>query len=115
MTKTHFDISLWEKRILRKQKQNEDLRKKTLHYAREVVKNYFADKKVSHVYLAGSLLYTNKFRQHSDIDIAVEGLQDDFFKIKSELEGLLDRDVEIIELEKCRFARSIRERGERVL
>ena len=115
MTKSHFDISLWEKKLVRKQEQEEKLRQDILHYTRKVVNNYFADKKVSHVYLAGSLLHAHRFRQHSDIDIAVEGLKDDYFKIKSELEGLLDRDVEIIELEQCRFAKSIRERGERVL
>ena len=115
MTKSRFDISLWEKRVLRTRQQQEDLREKMLHYAREVVKNYFADRQVTQVYLTGSLLHTNKFRQHSDIDIAVEGLHNEYFKIKSELEELLDRDVEIIELEKCRFARSIRERGERLL
>lgn len=115
MAHTHFDISLWEKKLCREREKQEALRHEMLRRARTVLKNYFDDKKVSHVFITGSLLHKNTFRQHSDIDVAVEGFQGDYFKIKSELEELLGRDVEIIELEKCRFANSIRERGERIL
>lgn len=57
------------------------------------------------------MLNEGQFNEYSDIDIAVEGLQEDYFAVMTELEQLLNRDVDIIELENCRFAALLKKRG----
>jgi len=65
--------------------------------------------------LTGSILREGKYYPFSDLDIAVEGLQEDYFKTLVQLEDLLDRNVDLIELESCRFSQEIQERGLKIL
>ncbi len=66
------------------------------------------------VYLTGSLLREDGFYPFSDIDLAVEGLQEDYFKLVVALEDLMGRWVDVIELEKCRFRDRIERQGVRI-
>ena len=76
--------------------------------------NFFKDKQVEKVYLTGSLLREDGFYPFSDIDLAVEGLQEDYFKLLVALEDLMGRWVDVIELEKCRFREQIERQGVRI-
>ena len=76
--------------------------------------NFFKDKQVEKVYLTGSLLREDGFYAFSDIDLAVEGLQEDYFKLLVALEDLMGRWVDVIELEKCRFREQIERQGVRI-
>ena len=67
------------------------------------------------VYITGSLLRENSFYDFSDIDIAVSGLEKDYLKTKCELENLINRTVDLIELEKCGFKKIIKKNGYRIL
>jgi len=66
----------------------------------------------SGAYVIGSLMEPYKFFADSDVDIAVEGLRDaDYFRLMSRLSAFVERDVDLIELEKCEFADRIRKCG----
>ncbi|MFQ5646767.1 MAG: nucleotidyltransferase family protein [bacterium] len=106
-----FDISLWERKVEEKEREREADRLKTLEKTKKNLKNYFTDKGVGQVYLTGSLLEEGKFYSFSDIDIAVQGLSEWYFKVFTELEELLGRKIDLIELERCRFAELIKKNG----
>ncbi|RDV81205.1 nucleotidyltransferase family protein [Ammonifex thiophilus] len=109
-----YDISLWEKVVEEKRREKEAKRREVLAWAIEALKQYFADKKVKRVFLTGSILKENGFHDFSDIDVAVEGLEEDFFRTLVELEDILGRTVDLIEMEHCCFRREIEQRGLRL-
>lgn len=93
-----FDISLWEKLQEEELAEREERRKKILTDITTSLKGYFLSKKVAKVFIVGSILKEGAFYDFSDIDIVVEGLDEDYFLTLSEIEALLDRDVDLIEL-----------------
>jgi predicted nucleotidyltransferase len=109
------DISLWEATLEEKYRQREAQRQQMLAHSIEALTKFFHPKRVKKVYLTGSLLREGKYYSFSDIDIAVEGLEEDYFETLVQLEDLLDRQIDLIELESCRFKQEIQERGLRIL
>ncbi|MFZ5452008.1 MAG: nucleotidyltransferase family protein [Thermodesulfobacteriota bacterium] len=109
------DISLWEASLEEKYRQRETQRQQVLAGAINTLKRYFRQKRVRKVYLTGSILREGKYYPFSDLDIAVEGLDEDYFETLVQLEDLLDRNVDLIDLESCRFKREIQERGLKIL
>ncbi|MDD2904321.1 MAG: nucleotidyltransferase domain-containing protein [Syntrophales bacterium] len=109
------DISLWEATLEEKYRQREAGRQQVLAGAIDALKRYFRGKRVRKVYLTGSVLREGKYYSFSDLDIAVEGLDEDYFETLVQLEDLLDRNVDLIELESCRFKQEIQERGLEIL
>lgn len=112
---TQFDTSLWQQALARKKRESEDNRKTTLQRVLDIVVTYFSGREVSAVYLCGSLLRPGAFDERSDIDIAVAGLSQESRRVAAELEELLGREVDLIELENCRFRAQIEQEGRRVL
>jgi len=112
---SQFDTSLWEKSLEEEYARREEDRLQLLRHAQATLSVYFADKRVRAVYLTGSLLREGQFRDFSDVDIAVEGLGENYFEVLVQLEDLLDRQVDLIELESSRFAEAIRQKGRRVV
>ena len=110
-----FDISIWEETIEKEFKKREEERLRALKKSKKVLKDYFKGKRVRKVYLVGSILEEGRFYPFSDIDVAVEGLIERYFKTLSEIEGLLERGVDLIELEKCRFKETIERNGIRII
>ena len=112
---SQFDTSRWEKSLEEEYARREGDRLQLLRHAKATLPVYFADKRVVAVYLTGSLLREGQFRDFSDVDIAVEGLGENYFEVLVQLEDLLDRGVKLIELESTRFAKAIRQKGRRVV
>lgn len=110
-----FDISIWEEMIEKGYKKREEERLKTLRKSVKILKDYFKGKRVKKVFLVGSILEEGRFYPFSDVDVAVEGLIEGYFKTLSEIEGLLERSVDLIELEKCRFKNAIERNGRRII
>jgi predicted nucleotidyltransferase len=109
------DISLWEANLTEKYRQREAHRGQILAEAIQALQTYFSGKRVRKVFLIGSILQLERFYTFSDVDIAVEGLEEDYFETLVELEELLDRTVDLIEMEACRFKQEIPEQGRRIL
>jgi len=47
--------------------------------------------------------------------VVVDGLEEEYFKTLTELEEMLERDVDLIELGKCRFKDSLEKRWLRII
>lgn len=47
--------------------------------------------------------------------VDVDGLEEEYFKTLTELEEMLERDVDLIELGKCRLKDSFEKRGLRII
>lgn len=110
-----FDLSRWESALEREDEEKERERLRFLERSRAALKQYLQNRKVKKAYLAGSILQAGRFYPFSDIDIAVEGLNEEYLKTLIDLEELLGREVDLIELEQCRFRDSIERRGLRIL
>ncbi|MBF0558511.1 MAG: hypothetical protein HQL08_06995, partial [Nitrospirae bacterium] len=105
------DTSLWEKIIEERELERERKRRELLRFVEDWLKIYFRGKRIKSVYIFGSLLRHGQFYDFSDVDIAVEGLEDDYFKTILEIEDIVGRDVELVEVEKCRFGEAIKQHG----
>lgn len=110
-----IDLSLWNKRLDEEYNEREKKRVEALSRAIELLKAYFKDKPVEKVVLVGSILEEGRFFPFSDIDVVVDGLKEEYFKTLTELEELLERNIDLIELGKCRFKDSLEKRGLRII
>jgi hypothetical protein len=107
-------LTLWESGLEAEQQEREQERQRLLSRAKKQLARFFQDKQVEEVYLTGSLLREDAFYPFSDIDLAVSGLREDYFKLLVDLEELMGRWVDVIELEKCRFREQIERHGVRI-
>ena len=103
---------LWHKSILQKQADQEKMRIVVLRQVEDTLrcleKKYHWDE----AYLFGSLVLEGKFGRNSDIDIALLGLKKyDYYEFIGEISDLLNKRVDVVLLEECRFAHFIKEKG----
>ena len=110
-----LDISLWAQGIEKEYQERDKDRLRLLSQAIDLIAEYFQEKKVESVYLTGSILRAGHFYPFSDVDIAVAGLREDYWRVMVELEDLLDRTVDLIELERCRFCEVIKKHGKKIV
>ena len=102
----------WHKSILKRQADQEEMRIALIEQInralRKLEKKYYWDE----AYLFGSVAQKGKFRRNSDIDIAVSGLNSlEHYAFTGEISELLDKRVDVVLLEECRFAKSIKKKG----
>ena len=102
----------WHNSILKRQADQEEMRVAVIAQINQALckleKEYYWDE----AYLFGSVAHKGKFRRNSDIDIAVSGLNSlEHYAFTGEISDLLDKRVDVVLLEECRFARSIKEKG----
>jgi predicted nucleotidyltransferase len=102
----------WHKSILKRQADQEKMRISLIEQInralRKLEKKYYWDEP----YLFVSVAQKGKFRRNSDIDIAVLGLNSlEHYAFTGEISELLDKRVDVVLIEECRFARSIKEKG----
>ncbi len=109
-----FDASLWRTLQDQKHQRLEAQRRETLEKSLKALQAYFAHYPTAKAYVTGSILCEGRFAPWSDIDVAVAGFRGDYFRTLVDLEELLDRNVDLIELENCRFRESIEKQGLRV-
>lgn len=110
-----FDASLWERVVEKRYEEMERKRLEILQALIEKLRDYFKDREVKRVYILGSILKEGEFYEFSDVDIAVEGLKEDYFRTSAEIEDIVDRNIDLIEIEKCKFLDSIERQGVRVI
>lgn len=109
-------LPLFEEILARKKQEREKERLRLLAFTIDALKTVAPRFAVSEAYVAGSLCKEGRFHSHSDIDIAVTGLtHENYFAFMAAMQDLLPIQVEVIELENCRFAEKIRNNGLKVL
>jgi uncharacterized protein len=105
-----------EEIIAQKREEREQERLRILTITIDALKTVAPRFSISEAYITGSLCQPERFHSHSDIDIAVAGLTtQNYFTFMAAMQDLLPIQVEVIELEKCRFADKIIEHGIKVL
>jgi len=111
MTKP-FKTTLLDQRLRQKQRENEKLRQQTLQRVLELLPQLATRYGFHRAYVFGSVTRKGRFRRYSDIDIAIEGLDDQqYFKFMADLYDRLEREVDVIQLEKHRLHEQIKETG----
>jgi uncharacterized protein len=100
-----------QKRELKRREHNETLRRDTLEKAKTAIRNYFAAYPGTTVYLTGSIVKPGAFFTGSDIDIAVENFPGSRLDLYTDLSYLIEWPIDVIIMEKCHFADSIRRNG----
>jgi predicted nucleotidyltransferase len=103
---------IWIESLEIRQKELEDLRKRTLrevHRAIDTLQKEFLWKEL---YIIGSVTRPGQFGPKSDIDIAVRGLDKfKYYQFIAKISGHLNRRVDVIRMEECHFSDTIISEG----
>jgi hypothetical protein len=107
-----FDTSIVDQARCKKRAQMERERQATLSQLFYLLDKHSAELNISEAYVFGSITRPGRFRDESDVDVAVERINaESFFRTMSVFSTVLGRAVDLVELSKCHFAQQIRERG----
>jgi predicted nucleotidyltransferase len=107
-----FDTSILDQAIANRKTQWETERQATLHQVITILDEVAGPFSLSQAIIFGSLTQPGRFHVNSDIDIAVLDLPPEhFFDLAVALSQTLERDVDLVELEKVHFADKIRREG----
>ncbi len=112
-----MEKNLWLLKKIKDEKRGrrEESRKTLIRETKEKLNNYFQDKNVREVYLFGSITTEERFYDWSDVDIAISVIDGDYFRMLSEIERLLGRDIHLVQLKGCGFEERIRKEGIKIL
>ena len=104
--------SLWYEAMLARQLEQEKFRLSVLQKISNALKILGKKYHWDEAYLFGSVSQEGKFRRNSDIDIAISGLSGfKHYAFTGEISELLDTLVDVVILEECPFAESIKKKG----
>lgn len=107
-----FDTSVLDQAIANRKTQWETERQATLHQVIAILDKVARQFSLPQAILFGSLTQPGHFHADSDIDIAVIDLPPEhFFDLAVALSQTLEREVDLIELDKVHFADKIRREG----
>ena len=110
--KTTTFPDLWHKSILKKKADQEKIRIADLQQVEDTLRSLEKKYQWDEAYLFGSIVLEGRYRQKSDIDIALLGLKKyDYYKFIGEISDLLNKRVDVVLLEECRFAQFIKDKG----
>lgn len=109
---TIFDTSFLDQHVAQRQQQEEAERQIVLQTALSWLLVHSQDFGVQKGFLFGSITQVGHFHDSSDVDIAVESLSlGNPFGLISTLSTVLDREVDLVALDQCHFAKKIRHTG----
>src|SRR5438128_8930 len=115
---TNFDKEQAKKNLqsqeLVKTEDDEKIRKTILNKVLKSLKELFKNSQVE-VFLVGSITQPYKFHSLSDVDVVLKNFEGDRFDIWTQLEGMIERNVEIIIFEKCHFQDHVIKEGLKVI
>jgi len=104
--------AIWLQNRMKKLREMEQNRKRTTlevdNALNKLMKRYSWDE----AYLFGSVVKKRRYRHGSDVDIAISGLNKfDYYAFVGDISELLNKRVDVVLLEECRFRQSIMEKG----
>ena len=104
--------SVWYKRRQKKHYQREQARLTTIGAIEDALHHLAARYTWDDAYIFGSVASTGRYKSGSDVDIAVSGLDTlDYFAFIGDISELLNKQVDVVRLEECRFSQSIISKG----
>ena len=105
-----FNTDVLDRALARKRRERETLRVAVQARALELLDE--SPIALDEAILFGSLVRPGRFDVRSDIDIAVPDLEPrDFFTLMGHLEEGLEREIDLVPINTCHFADSIRRTG----
>ena len=108
-----FSTHLRDQAIAHRQALLEQTRQKVLARTLQMLDECGVQHDIQRAYLFGSVTRPGRFREQSDVDIAVD-VSGDGFDLPEAIAGFsryLQRDVDLVEMSKIHFAHRIREKG----
>ena len=110
--KTQFSYSLWLQSARQQEKELERTRKRVLRELDEALETLTERYTWETLYVFGSLIKEGGFTPRSDVDIVLGGLNKfDYYAFVGDISSLLNRTVDVINLEECPFVNSVISRG----
>jgi hypothetical protein len=107
--KTPFPTPLLDEKLTRLRQQSERDRQQLLQSALMWLQHHAIQFGIERGYVFGSITQPGRFSPHSDLDLAVESLQQgDPFGLIGYLSLHLNREVDLVPLDQCHFADKIR-------
>lgn len=107
-----FDTSILDKALAQRKARNEAKRQQILAKTLRLLDDMGPRYNIQRAYLFGSVVKPGHFQANSDVDIAVEQINPSrFFEAMGEFFYRLEREVDLVELDKCHFADKIRREG----
>ena len=107
-----FSTHLLDEALARKRREREELRRRVLTQAFVALDELSQEIPFFEAYLFGSVVKPHKFREDSDVDVAILVLPDEhFFRAMTFLSARLGRDVDLVQLEVCPFAEKVKKEG----
>ena len=105
-----METPLLDQLIQQKRDRNERSRQQILTRTLEWLEHHGAAHGITEVFIFGSAIRPNHFHQRSDVDIAINAIAPEhFFLSISLLSTWLEREVDLVELERCPFQHRIRD------
>jgi len=103
---------LWYEALRRRKAECEEIRLKLMRDLGEVLESLKERYSWQEVYFFGSVVRRGCFTRRSDVDIAILGLDAiDYYAFVGDVSERLNRRVDVVRLEECRFARSVMRTG----
>jgi predicted nucleotidyltransferase len=107
-----FDTSVLDRALRERRKAGEMARRHVVREAEAALARLGEQFGFSRAYLFGSVVRPGRFGAHSDVDIAIESLADEhFFAVSAALSRALEREVDLVQLERCQFRQKIQQEG----
>lgn len=107
-----FDTSLLDRALAQRRAARERERQAVLAQLMDLLRELGPRYGISEAYIFGSVTRPGRFDERSDVDIAVERIAPEhLFDAIGAFSSALGREVDVIELRKCRFADRIRSQG----
>ena len=107
-----FDTSILDRALAQRQARREEERQALLADVLRELDTLAEQFDLQEAYVFGSVARPGRFREDSDVDVAVAGLpSEQFISLMAQLSANLGRDVDMVELEKIHFADKIKREG----
>jgi uncharacterized protein len=107
-----MSTDLLDQLIQQRRDRHEQTRQAIVQKAQQWLDQYGSEYGIRQAFIFGSANRPGHFHDASDVDIAVEQIDPaQYFSAIGVLSAWLERDVDLIELEKCPFQHRIRETG----
>jgi predicted nucleotidyltransferase len=105
---------LWYKALLKRDSNWEKHRIESLHHLNSALVTLKKKYQWETIYIFGSIILKGRFKPHSDIDIAIKGLNSlEYYQFVGDISAALGKRVDVVLLEECQFASSIQKKGMR--
>lgn len=104
--------STWYQGRQRDYQQKEQARLNTIDAIKKALNHLEERYKWDDAYIFGSVATEGRYRSASDVDIALSGLDTlDYFAFIGDISELLNKRVDVVRLEECRFSQTIISKG----